>query len=174
MSEHWPTVLLFLSGAIKAGLTLDEALTLLEKEAPESLRNVIRRGGSRTDRGRHDGFSQRVERMLPGPDLALARVALMLSHDVGGQAAPLLDQCAQNLQMKLELSERLKALTAQGKVSAWVVGLTPLGLFAGFVLCGGDYMDPLFHSPKGWMILGLALMLVVTGLFLVHRLVKLE
>ena len=169
MFNPGPSILLFLAGGLRAGLTIEECFDLFEREAPAELR-IHRSPKALTNLS----LEKRIETILPGDDFLLARTALGLSLEVGGQVAPLLEQCAENLQTRMELSGRMKALTAQSRISAWVVGVTPLVLLMGFTLFAQEYVEPLFTSVKGWAALGLTFFLVIVGLFMAHRMAKLE
>lgn len=170
--RQWPAALLFLAGSIKAGLAMEDALALLRREAPEPLKSHL----ADRERGlaRWAPFVARVERLMEGDELALPRAALLFAHRAGGQAAPVLEQCAQTLQIQLETEARLRALTAQNRLSAWVVGLAPTGLLAAFALFAPDYIAPLFQTGQGAAALALAAVLVALGLTLVSRMARLE
>lgn len=170
--RQWPAALLFLSGALKAGLTIDDALALLAKEAPEPLRSRLVSAEARA--GSSASLKERLGISLPGDALALPRAALLFSQRAGGQAAPLLEQCAQTLQAKLESEDRLRALTAQNRASAWIVGLMPAALLAIFALFAPDYAAPLFQTRRGNAAVLLAAAMVAAGLSVVKRMSRLE
>jgi tight adherence protein B len=104
----------------------------------------------------------------------LARAALLICHDAGGKAAALLETSARLLRQKLEMQEKVKTLTAEGRLSAWVVGLSPFGLIAAFQLLSPEYLVPFFSSRSGFLIFFSIVLLVATGLFFVHQVVKVE
>jgi tight adherence protein B len=169
--DQWPSLLLFLSGSLRAGLSLEQALDSLRDEAPEPLKSAL---APRMTAAAWAPVDERVRRLLPEPDLALARAALLLTHRAGGQTAALLDRAAQALQTKNEMEDRARALSAQGRASAWIVGLTPAAALLGFSAFAPDYAAPLFTTKAGLLTLFVATVMVVCGLMLVQRMVRVE
>ena len=88
--------------------------------------------------------------------------------------AALLEKTAMLLKAKSEMSEKVKTLTIQGKMSAWVVGSSPFVLLLGFSLLASDYVAPLFTTEVGLVVLGGAVVMVEVGLFFVHQATKVE
>jgi tight adherence protein B len=72
------------------------------------------------------------------------------------------------------MKEKIRMLTAQGRVSAWVVGLSPFGLMLLFQLVAPEFMEPLFATRAGRGCVLLVIVLVLAGLWTVHRVVKVE
>ncbi len=169
--RQWPAALLFLAGSLKAGLTIDAALVLLASEAPEPLKSrLVKACANKT----HLPPALRIQQIVNGDGLTLPRAALLFSQRAGGQAAPVLEQCAQTLQSSMEMEERLRALTAQNRTSAWIVSLVPFGVLLFFSLFAPDYIAPLFQTRTGLSVLAIAAALVTVGLMLVRRLARLE
>jgi tight adherence protein B len=164
--------LIFLAGALKSGLSIEEAIRTLANEAPDPLRSELQ--GSVIDYHLWSSVSVRLDRLLRGPDLALARAALLLSKETGGKVSVVVEKAAVILNKKKDLNQKLKTLTAQGKASAWIVGLSPVGLLLMFLLLSPDFVAPLFKTGLGLKVLGLALTMLITGLFFVQRVCRLE
>lgn len=172
ITAKWPAALLLLSGALKAGLTLNEALEMLLKEAPEPLRGIL------VERMGHGGawlsVQKRIERLFMEEYLALPRAILLFSHESGGKTAALIETCADLLAKKMELREKAAVLTAEGRMSAWVVGASPFALLFFLSWVSPDFTRPLFVQPAGRLLLVLVALLVAAGLFLVQRAVRVE
>ncbi len=167
---QWGQALLFLSGAMRSGATLDEAFRLLSVHAPQALRERIRASGwdaALSPRAR-------VERVMAGPDTAFARAALLLFLESGGRIGRVLETAAATLQARGESEERVRALTAQARASAWTVGLSPfaLGVLLGFL--SPDLMGGMLRSPLGRLLLTGASGLSLLGLWGAIRLARVE
>jgi len=148
---QWAQALLFLAGAMKAGSTLDDALRLLSERAPPALRRRIQ--ATRWNEALSP--RARVERLLDGDDTAFARATLLMFLDSGGRIGRVLETAAATLQTKGEAEERVRALTAQARASAWVVGLSPFALVAAMHLLSADLVSPLFVTEL-WLATRLA------------------
>lgn len=168
--RQWPQALLFLAGAVSAGATLDDAFDHLAREAPEPLRSRVRRG-LRTS---SPTLESRLRQVMDDPPLRFARSALLLYLHTGGRVSRLLETAAAVLQERVETEARVKALTAQGRASAWIVALTPFALLAVMAGLAPDMTAPLVRTAAGRLILVAATGLVVLGLFLAQRLARVE
>ncbi len=172
LRDQWPTALVFVAGALKAGLSIEQAFEALRVEAPEPLKSVLNQRIDETWEWMPP--NARVDTLFAEPDLALARAALILTRETGGQTARLLERSANALRIKNEIEDRASALSAQGRASAWVVGLTPPGILVLFGVFSPDYLAPLFTTRIGFMVLGVVAVLILIGLMLVHRLARVE
>jgi tight adherence protein B len=168
--RQWPPALLFVSGAVSAGATLDDAFDHLSREAPEPLRSQVLRGA----RSAALTTESRILRTLADPRLRFARAALVLYLQTGGRVGRLLDTTAAVLQERVESEARVSALTAQGRVSAWIVAVTPFGLIGAMALLAPDMAAPLFTTLIGRFVLLGASVLVGLGLVLTQRMARVE
>lgn len=169
--RQWPAALLFLAGGLKSGLTIDGALTLLLREAPEPLRSQLNHAVGPSGAL---PLAVRVRQAIDGPDLALPRAALLLSHRAGGKSAPVLERCARTLQAAIEMEDRLRALTAQNRISAGIIAVVPFALLMFFTLVAPDYVAPLFKTRAGTAVLVGVGVMITAGLALVRRMARLE
>lgn len=160
-----------MAGALRAGLNLEEALRVLLEEAPEPLKSHL----AEKDRAeKWLPLPARLERLFGAPHLSLARAALLLSYEAGGKAGSLIESAAEVLRQKQEMKEKIATLTAQGRLAAWVVGLSPLGLMAAFQFLSPDFLAPLFATRAGLLLLTLVLILLAAGLFFAHKVAAIE
>lgn len=170
--EKWPAALLLLSGALKAGLPLTEALTLLCTEAPEPLKDCLLERD--TVHGALLPLEERIQKIFVEEELVFPRAILLFSHESGGKVAALIEMAADLLTKKLELKEKTAVLTAEGRVSAWVVGGSPFVLLFLLAWVSPEFTRPLFALPMGRLLLLLVVVLVAAGLYLVNRAVRVE
>lgn len=168
--RQWPQALLFLAGAVSAGATLDDAFDHLAREAPEPLRSQVARGARATA----ITTETRILRTLDDPGLRFARAALILYLHTGGRVGRLLESTAAVLQERVEARARVSALTAQGRVSAWIVALTPFVLIGAMSLLAPDMAEPLFTTSAGRAVLLVATVLVGLGLALALKLARVD
>ncbi len=115
-------------------------------------------------------LSQRIDLM----ELDLAITAILVQRQVGGNLAEVLDRIQETLRERVRLAAEVKTLTAQGRLSGLVVGLLPIGLGLGVTLLNPGFMAPLFTTPTGHLMLGVAGALELIGMFAISRIVRVE
>lgn len=172
IESAWPIALLLLAGALQAGLPLAEALDIFLAEAPGPLRDVLAARAARCPAWMP--LQEKIERLFAEEYLALPKAILLFSHESGGKLAGLISTSAALLEKKRELKEKVSVLTAEGRLSAWVVGASPFVLLLFLGCVSPDFVRPLFVFKTGWLLLGTVVLLVGTGLFFVHRAVRVE
>ncbi len=93
---------------------------------------------------------------------------------MGGNLSELLDTVAGTMRERQYLRRQISALSAEGRLSAYVLGgLPPFFMFYLF-LTQRDYVMPLFTEPVGWVMLGGMVVLLSIGGFWMSRMVKVE
>lgn len=170
--RQWPSSLLFLAGAMRAGLSAEQALETLATDGPRPLSDLLRERLSALRSS--SSLERRVTVVFDDPSLRLARAALLLTRKTGGQAARVLETCAALLQQSIEMEDRVEALAAQSKASAWIVGLAPFAISAALAVVAPDYMEPLLSTRTGWLVMALSVILVACGLMLVRAMARLD
>jgi len=168
----WPSALLLLSGGLKAGLPLNEALDVVIKETSGPLHSQLM---ARLEQcGPWVPLQKKIEIVLSDDYLALPRAILFLSHESGGKTAALLDICADILARKIDMRERAMVLSAEGRASAWVVGLSPFVLLFVLSVLSPDFVRPLFVFPTGRLLLLVMVGLIAVGCYWIGRAVRIE
>lgn len=170
-----PDALAMLAGSLRAGASLQVALSTLVHESPagdplaQELSLVLR--GQRLGMTLDEALAS-LSRRLALDDIDLFVTALAMAREVGGNLAEVLDRLAAALRTQSALEGKLRALTAQGKLQGWVVGLLPLMLAAVLSWLDPEAMAPLFHTPQGWAVMAVLAMLLTLGALAIRRLVQ--
>ena len=147
-----PGTLNLLSGSMRAGFSFAQGLEAVANEATEPTRARAAAGVHRvaprpSDRGRARGLGAAHDSV----DLMWAVMAIRIQREVGGNLAELLDTVADTMTQRERLRLEIKALTAEGRFSGWILGHLPV-VFAGVLyLIQPDYMGVLFHESIGIM-----------------------
>ena len=101
-------------------------------------------------------------------------MATRIQREVGGNLAEILHTVADTLREREYLRRQVHSLSAEGRLSAWILFLLPIVMFAAFKVINPDYMNELTASTAGWIMLaGAGLLMALGGLWL-KKLVKLE
>ena len=105
---------------------------------------------SRLGRPIEDALEDSANRMT-SVDLMWAVMAIRIQREVGGNLAELLDTVADTMTQRERMRHEIMALTAEGRFSAWVLGIFPLAFAVVLYLIQPDYMSELFENSVGIM-----------------------
>jgi tight adherence protein B len=120
-----------------------------------------------------DAIAVVVERM-DNRDLEQLAFVAKLQRETGGSAAEVIDRVTETVRERFELRRLVGSLTAQGRLSRWVVSLLPVGLLLVIAVLNPHYINPLFTKPIGQVLLVGAAVLVVSGSLVIKRIVDIE
>jgi tight adherence protein B len=114
------------------------------------------------------------ERRVALPEVRMLVAGLNLARTTGASLAPLLERIAETLRERERMRGQLRALTAQGRLSGWVVGLTPVALLMVMGAVDPGFVRPLFTTPAGLLLLGVAVVLEALGALAIRAVVRVE
>ena len=159
-----PDMLQLLAGSLRAGYSLMQGVEAVSQEVTEPMGKELRRVVTEARLGRQleeslDGISER----MASPDFAWAVMAIRIQREVGGNLAELLMTVGETMIARERLRREVAALTAEGKISAIVLGLLPVGLGAVMYVVNPDYMSLLFSETQGKVMLGSAIVAALIG-----------
>ena len=175
MRGQLPAALQAVATSVRAGLSLPQALQAAGRQVPAPLGEEFARIAEETALGATlDRALESFEARVALPDVRLLVASLSLSRATGASLAPLLDRLVETLRERERLRGQVQALTAQGRMSGWVVGLAPVGLLAAMAVADPEYLRPMIATPAGWFLLGLAALLEVLGAVTIRAMVRVE
>jgi tight adherence protein B len=148
-----------LSGAVRVGLGIRQALVLTSEQCREPAKTEFMRVVALSNLGMSvlDAFDQLALRMVTPETAVLARV-IRVQSQTGGDLGSVLEGLAGTIRDRRRLRRRVSAITAQGRATAWLLGLLPL-LVGGFVLGQGQLRDAMLETTIGRILLAVALTL---------------
>ncbi|CAB4732771.1 MAG: VWA domain-containing protein [Actinobacteria bacterium] len=170
-----PDTLQLMSGALSAGLSLAQSVDTIVKEGAEPVSSEFRRVLVETRLGVSveealEGVAERFE----SKDFAWVVMAIKIQRQVGGNLAELLDTVAATMREREYMRRQVASLSAEGRLSAYVLGGLPPLFLIYLTLTQGDYVAPLFDDVRGLvMLIGAGVWLSI-GAFWMSRLVKVE
>lgn len=175
VDEQLPDFLLALAGTLRAGAGLQSGVRQVVRHSPRPLAQEVglllqqQRMGLAFDEAL-DALHGRV----PTESIGLVVSAVKVAGQTGGSLAETLERIASTLRTRHQLLGRIRALTSQGRMQAWIMALLPVLL--GFALHALDppAMSRLWKSAEGLAVLALIVFLEVAGLVLVRRIVNIE
>jgi len=170
-----PDTLNLLSTSLRSGYSLLQAVEAVAAEAPEPTAREFGRAMNETRLGRSPvaALKQVADRM-ESLDFDWAVLAISIQREVGGNLAEVLQTAADTMLQRNRLRREMKALTAEGRVSAYVLGALPIFLFLFLFLTRRSYLQPMLESTKGLIALGGAVVLLIAGIFWLSKIVKVD
>lgn len=164
-----------ISSSLSAGLSLMQAMDTVVREGTEPICSEFRRAIVETRLGvgiedALDGVATRME----SRDFAWVVMAIRIQREVGGNLAELLNTVAATLREREYLRRHVAALSAEGRLSAWILGGLPPLFLVYLILTRGSYVHPLFTTAIGiLMCIAMAVMMTV-GVFWMSKVTKVE
>lgn len=173
--KQLPDTLNLISTSLRAGYSLLQAVEAVAQEAPEPTAREFSRAVTETRLGRSpsEALSDVADRMQ-STDFEWAVLAIGIQRDVGGNLAEVLQTAAETMVQRNRLRREMKALSAEGRISAIVLGSLPFGLFLFMWTTNRSYIQPLLDSTGGIIAIVGALGLLITGIYWLTRIVKVE
>jgi tight adherence protein B len=95
-----------------------------------------------------------------------------MQREAGANAAEMLDRVVETIRERQELKRTVRTLTAQGRLSRWVLTILPLAVLLFLTLTNRTYVDPLYSTGLGNVLLGAAVVMVVLGSLVIKRIVE--
>jgi tight adherence protein B len=170
-----PDALSLLAGLLRAGHGLGQGLALLALRQPaplgQELQLIVRRQRLGVPM---DAALQDLAARVPEPDVALVVLAVRVSRDIGGNLAESLQRLGEGIRARVLMRERIDALTSQGKLQGWIIGLLPLFMMLALSMVDPGPMGWLFHTGAGWSTLLVIAALEFSGFLLIRRIVRIE
>ena len=164
-----------MAGSLKAGLSLAQALDTVVREGQEPLSGEFRRALVETRLGVaiEDALESIGERM-ESDDFEWTVMAIRIQREVGGNLAELLLNVAGTLREREYLRRQVKALSAEGRFSAYILLAMPPGVIAVHDAGQPDLPQPTHPHTMGFFMLGVMLGLMALGTFMMKKMIKVE
>jgi len=170
-----PDTLQMLAGSLQAGYSLPQALDTVVREGQPPMSVEFNRAlvESRLGMPVEDAL-EGIGRRLSSQDFSWVVMAVRIQRDVGGNLAELLTTVADTLRERERLRRQVKVLSAEGRLSGWILGGLPIVFFAYLTLTNPTYVRPLWSSALGAVMLVMAVVLLAVGAFWLTRVIKVE
>ncbi len=172
--EQFPDALSLIASSLSAGHTFLRSIQMMCEESEPPLAEEFARVVNETQLG--DPLVDALERMgarLQIRDVDWVVQAIRIQQQVGGKLADLLHTLADFIRAREEIRREIDVLTAEGRISAWVLGALPVFLMVAISTMNPGYMKPMFQG-WGFVWLGICSVMVVLGVTVINKMVKVE
>jgi tight adherence protein B len=175
MERQLPEALDLMVRALRAGHAFSSALQMAGHEMPEPMAAEFRIVHDEINFGisLQQALGNLCER-VPLTDLRYFVVSVMIQRDSGGNLTEVLGNLSRLIRERLKLVAKIRVLSSEGRLSAWVLGVLPFLLGGLMYYVNPEFMAPLWQDPIGVVILKYTLGLMTVGILLLKKLVKLR
>lgn len=164
-----------LAGGLRAGHSLLRSVDAVAQEAEAPTSEEFARIVTETRLGRdlRDSMADAALR-LKSEDFDWTSQAIEIHREVGGDLADVLDHVGETIRERAEIKGQVQALSAEGKLSAYILIALPLGMFAYLSFANPSYIGTLYGSLLGWGMIASAVIELAVGAFWLSRVVKIK
>ena len=164
-----------LAGAMRTGHSTMGALSVMVDSAIEPSKSEFRRVLQDEQLGVPlDDALMVMARRMQSYDAEQVALVMRLQREAGGNTAEVLDRVAEVIRGRMELRRLVEVLTAQARISRWILTGLPIFVLLALAFTGGDYLDPMFHSLVGQIALVFGAIMVLIGSLWIKQIAKLD
>jgi tight adherence protein B len=173
--EQLPEAVDVMVRALKAGHPFSATLNLVAEEMDQPIGYEFGVTYADINHGLNvkTAFINLLER-VPNMTLMGLVTAVIVQKETGGNLAETLQNISAIIRGRFRFQRRVKTLTAEGRLSAWVLAMIPFLMFLGMMAISPDYLPILIEEPLGRKIVGVAFCLLVIGILWLKKLVRIE
>jgi len=174
-SEQLPDVLQLIAGSLQSGFSLPQAVDAVVREGSQPAAEEFSRAlaEARIGADLEDALNRVADRM-DSTDLRWTVMAIRIQREVGGNLAEVLRTTVGTMRERAYLRRQVSALSAEGRLSAYVLIALPILIGGWFFYSDPSYMRPLYTTLIGLVMLVGCVALVVVGAFWMRKLIKIE
>jgi Flp pilus assembly protein TadB len=172
-SDQLPDILQLIASTLQAGFSLPQALDAVVREQGQPAAGEFSRAVAEARLGARleDGLDAVATRM-ESDDLHWTVMAIRIQQGVGGNLAEVLLTIATTIRERAAMRRQVRALSAEGRLSAYILVALPIIVATWLFITSGPYMRPLYTTTMGEILLGLAVALVVIGALVMRKMIK--
>ena len=181
-NQRLPDTITLIANALRAGSSFLQAIEMVVREQEPPISTEFGRVIREVNLGLpfEEALTNMVRR-VKSDDLELMATAIQIQHTVGGNLAEILDSIAFTIRERVRIKGEIKTLTAQQRMSGYVVGFLPIGLVSILTLIAPNFMEPMFRRPPevfglpgGVIILAIGGFFMFLGFMAIRKIVDIE
>jgi tight adherence protein B len=181
-NKQLPDTITLIANALRAGSSFLQAIELVVRESRPPISVEFARVIREVNLGLpFETALENLVRRVRSDDLELMATAISIQYTVGGNLAEILDSIAYTIRERVRIKGEIRTLTAQQRLSGYVVGGLPFGLAFFIYIAAPAFFDPMFDNPPGiiglpagLIILAIGLLMMITGFVAIRRIVDIE
>jgi tight adherence protein B len=181
-NKQLPDTITLIANALRAGSSFLQAIELVVRESRPPISTEFGRVIREVNLGlSFETALENMVRRVKSDDLELMATAISIQHTVGGNLAEILDSIAFTIRERVRIKGEIRTLTAQQRMSGYVVGFLPIALAAFLFVAAPGFMEPMFSAevsvaglPLGVIIMIIGGISMFIGFMFIRRIVDIE
>lgn len=167
--------LVLISNSLKAGYGFMQAIDMVAKEMTPPIQTEFGRVIQDINLGTttEDALVLLTER-VKSPDLDLVITAMLIQRQIGGNLAEILDNISNTIRERIRIHGEVKTLTAQGRLSGFIIGSLPVALGLLLLLINPKYITELFTDPRGQLMIIYAVVAEVIAILIIKKIIAIK
>jgi tight adherence protein B len=173
--EHLPDALDLMSRALAAGHAFSESMHMVSSEMPEPIATEFRKTYEEQNLGLSLKLAlENLTQRIPLLDLRMCVTAVLIQRETGGNLAEILEKVAYTIRERFRIMGDLKTLTTSSRMSAWLLCGLPIFVTFAITVLNPEYMTIFWKDQRGHYLIGIALLLQVTGMLIVRKILRIK
>ncbi|RZT05823.1 tight adherence protein B [Duganella sp. CF402] len=175
LEQQLPEAADFLGRALRAGHSFANVMQMVGEEMPEPIAGEFKFAYEEINYGvpMNEALHNLALR-VPLTDLRYLVIAVLIQRESGGNLAEVFGNISRLIRARLKLLAQVRVMSAEGRMSAWVLGLLPLGVLALMMFSNPDYVRVLWTDPIGVHLLWYALAAAAGGVLWMRKLIRIR
>lgn len=175
LSKQIGDMILLISNYLRAGHSFIRAMELVSRELPSPLADEIKAFTKDMSLGASLSTALNdLEKRAQDEDLGLVITAIQIHHQIGGNLSEILDSINFTIRERIRLKGEIKTLTAQGRMTALVIGMLPVVVALIISYLHPTFMKLLVTDPMGQFMLLLAVVMEIIGIIIIRKIIEIQ
>ncbi|HEX5362824.1 MAG TPA: type II secretion system F family protein [Gallionella sp.] len=173
--EQLPDALDLMGRALRAGHAFSGALKLVGDEMPDPVATEFRTTFDELNYGVSlQNALQNLAVRAPSDDLRYFVIAVLIQRESGGNLAELLDSISALIRERLKLIGTIRVFSAEGRLSAWILGILPFVMAFVMSVLNPKLMSMLWTDPEGLKLIRIVFVMMIIGVFWMRRIIRIH
>ncbi|WP_187441944.1 type II secretion system F family protein [Sutcliffiella horikoshii] len=164
-----------MANSLRAGYSFLQVIKLISEESPKPLGKEFGKVIQNVNLGLslEESFEQ-LKTSFNNPDLEMVLTSILIQRESGGDLSRLLESIQETMIGRMRVKDEVRTLTAQGRLSMWVIMFVPVGIALYLQVVNPDYFHLMFQHILGWVMIFMAISGVLLGWFIINKIVSIE
>lgn len=163
-------MLTMVANALRAGFSFMQAFELISREMDAPMGREVQLVVNEVNLGNTlESALDNMQRRVVSPDFELVVTAVLIQRQVGGDLASILDTISETIAERVRMRREVMTLTAQGRLSGIVLAILPFAMAGILTFIKPDYLKPLLEDEVGRIIIGIAIVSELIGIFFIKK-----
>lgn len=175
IGEQLPNALDLISRALRAGHAFPSGLQMVGEEMPEPIAGEFRITHDEVNFG--ISLQQALQNLsvrVPSTDLRYFVIAVLIQRETGGNLTEVLTNLSFLIRERLKLLMKVQVLSAEGRMSAWILSILPFALAGVINVINPKFMAVLWTDPMGTKMIGAALSMMTVGILWMRKIIRIH